>query len=123
MPTEFVNPPDIKEEDWKWAETALQYQPKQSTKLFETKEKARVWLQKFREAENSLGTLNTPQEGVNTMTNTNLTSDFSPSDNSLLTNSNPEGVKARYFPQKEVLIYQAEEDVMPVEQVDVNRSI
>lgn len=118
MPTEFVNPPDIKEEDWKWAETALQYQPKQSTKLFETKEKARVWLQKFREAENSLGTLSTPQEGVNPMTNTNLTSDLLPSDNSL-----PEGVKARYFPQKEVLVYQAEEDVMPVEQVDVNRSI
>ncbi len=36
MPTEFVNHPDIK--------------------LFETKEKARVWLQKFREAENSLCT-------------------------------------------------------------------
>src|SRR6266699_6529174 len=99
MPTEFVNPPDIKEEDWKWAETALQYQPKQSTKLFETKEKARVWLQKFREAENSLSILSTPQEGVNPMTNTN--------DNSLPTDSLPEGVKARYFPQKEVLIYQA----------------
>src|SRR6266576_97295 len=108
MPTEFVNHLDIKEEDWKWAETALQYQPKQSTKLFETKEKARVWLQKFREAENSLGTLSTPQEGVNPMTNTN--------DNSLLTNSVPEeGVKARYFPHKEVLVYQAEEDVMPVD--------
>jgi len=66
MPTEFVNHPDIK--------------------LFETKEKARVWLQKFREAENSLGTLSTPQEGVNPMTK-----------------------------QKEVLIYQAEEDVMPVD--------
>jgi len=89
----FVNHPDIKEEE--------------STKLFETKEKARVWLQKFREAENLLGTLSTPQEGVNPMTNTNLTLD----DNSL-----PEGVKARYFPQKEVLIYQAEEDVMPVDE-------
>src|SRR6266550_5889988 len=76
MPTEFVNHLDIKEEDWKWAETALQYQPKQSTKLFETKEKARVWLQKFREAENSLGTLSTPQEGLNPMTNTNLTSEM-----------------------------------------------
>ncbi len=52
--------------------------------------------------------LSTSQEGVNPMTNTTE-----------LTNNIPEGVK----PQKEVLIYQAEEDVMPVEQVDVNRSI
>ena len=97
----YFYPMQNKEEDWKWAETALQ--------LFETKEKAKVWLHKFKEAENSLN----QQEGVNPMnakssgfnTNTNITSEQA--------NSLPEGVKARYLPQKEVLVYQAEEDVMP----------
>jgi len=90
MPTEFVNHPDIK--------------------LFETKEKARIWLQKFREAENSLGTLSTPQEGVNPMTKaeTGQTVDA---------NGNPIDMSVAYdekgFPI--VAIYQAEEDVMPID--------
>jgi len=84
MPTEFVNHPDIK--------------------LFETKEKARVWLQKFREAENSLGTLSTPQEGVNPMTNFNTKFDADE------IRQNIEKKQA-----EEVLVYQAEEDVMPVD--------
>lgn len=91
----YFYPMQNKEEDWKWAETALQ--------LFETKEKAKVWLHKFKEAENSLN----QQEGVNPMANTNLTSEQA--------NSLPEGVKSRYFPEEEVLVYQAEEDVMPVD--------
>ncbi len=93
----YFYPMQNKEEDWKWAETAL--------KLFETKEKAKVWLHKFKEAENSLN----QQEGVNPMANTNLTI------KSEQGNNLQEGVKARYFPQEEVLVYQAEEDVMPVD--------
>ena len=95
----YFYPMQNKEEDWKWAETAFQ--------LFETKEKAKVWLHKFKEAENSLN----QQEGVNPMTKTGQTVDTlgNPIDMSKTY------VKSRYFPQEEVLVYQAEEDVMPVD--------